>query len=298
MQKEVSCLELRHLRYFIAVAEELHFGRAANRLNMAQPPLSQQIRQLEDELSVPLFYRTKHHVQLTDAGRAFLEHAYQILEQVRTASDTARRVHRGETGQLHIGFTGTVMYDIFPQILHSYRAKYPFVNVMLHQLSTMEQVKALEDKKIHIGVLCTPVENTSLQFRVIHQQPFVVALPIAHPLASGNSPCNVSELAKELFIMTPRKTGHSYYDLFISICYQAGFSPQVTMEAGELQTVISLVAAGVGVALVPFSVKRLHIEGVVYREIEETGLTVETSIAWREDETSPVVHSFLTLTET
>lgn len=290
-------MELRHLRYFVTVAEELHFGRAATRLNMAQPPLSQQIRQLENELGVPLFYRTKHRVQVTDAGRAFLDHAYQILEQVKIASDTARRVDRGETGQLHIGFTGTVMYDIFPQILQSYRAKFPSVHVVLHQLSTMDQVKALEEKKIQIGVLVTPVESTSLHFQVIHRQPFVIALPATHPLAFIDSPCNVSELAKELFIMTPRKTGPSYYDLFISICYQAGFSPQVTLEAGELQTVVSLVAAGVGVALVPYSAKKLQINGVVYREIEETGLTVETSMAWNHDEKSPVVHSFLTLME-
>lgn len=290
-------MELRHLKYFVTVAEELHFSKAATRLNIAQPPLSQQIRKLEEELGVSLFYRTKHKVQLTDAGKAFLGHAYQILNQVEVACDTARRADRGETGQLVIGFTGTVMYDIFPKILQNYRTRYPFVNVIPHQLATTDQVQALMNKKIHVGALCTPVESTSLEIKVVHHQPFILALPETHPLASTNAPCHVYKLAEESFIMTPRKVGSGYYDRIINICYRAGFSPNVTQEAHELQTVISLVAAGMGVALVPSSTKNIHIKGVVFKEITETDVTVETAFVCRRDESSHVVASFLTMVE-
>lgn len=290
-------MELRHVRYFIAVAEELNFNRAAERLNIAQPPLSQQIRKLEEELDILLFYRTKQKVQLTDGGKTFLKHAYQILREVDISIKNARRASHGQTGQLSIGFTGTLTYDIFPRILKSFREKYPSVNVIPRQLTTTDQVKALEDKKIDVGIVCTPIESTVLDFKAVHQQPFIAVLPATHPLASSTTPCDVGDLAKESFIMTPRKSGPGYYDRFINICYESGFSPNITQEAHELQNLISLVASGMGVALVPSSMKNLQIKGALYKEIINNNCSVETTFVCRKDTNSQVVNSFFHIVE-
>ncbi|AJQ25419.1 LysR family transcriptional regulator [Pelosinus fermentans] len=288
-------MELRHLRYFVAVAEELHFTRAAERLNMAQPPLSQQIRQLESELGVQLFQRTKRQVELTAAGKNFLKNVYKILIDLDKTCDSALRAQKGEIGNIIVGFTGTATYDILPKLLQPYRSKFPSVDISVLQLSTTDQIQSLLNGEINIGILCAPIKNSQLNFEVIHQEPFIIAMPRNHPLASKSGPIEVQEFSKELFIMIPRNSGQIYYDTIINICHNAGFSPNITQEVHELHTSISLVAAGMGVALVPDSIQNLRVRGITYRQLKNSVSTLKTALAWRNDETSPLVHTFIAL---
>jgi DNA-binding transcriptional LysR family regulator len=288
-------MELRHLRYFVAVAEELHFSRAADRLNIAQPPLSQQIHQLEKELGVQLFFRTKRKVELTAAGKVFLENAYKILTSIEKACKTAQQAYKGEIGKIAVGFTGTAIFDILPKLMQYYRMRCPFVDLTVHQLNTENQIQSLLKKEINIGILCAPVINTDLEFEVIHQDPFIVALPENHPLALETNSIEVQKLSSELFIMTPRKAGQIYYDIIINICHHAGFSPKIVQEVHELHTALSLVSAGMGITLVPYSIQDFHINGIVYRQLKDPISPLETALAWRKDERSSIVHNFLNL---
>ncbi|SFK31408.1 DNA-binding transcriptional regulator, LysR family [Halobacillus dabanensis] len=286
-------MELRHLKYFIIVAEKLHFGKAAAQLKMAQPPLSQQIKKLESELDVLLFFRTKRQVELTEAGEVFLERAYQILNNVEAASEEARRVHRGEVGDLILGFTGTAAFDGLSHILEIFREKFPNVNVILRQLPSAEQVKALHEGEIHLGLLVPPVESKWLNLEMFREVPFIVALPKTHHLVKQGAPIEVSDLVNESFIMTPRNIGSSYYDSIISLCYHAGFSPKICQEAHELQTIVALVSSGVGVALVPKPMQFFKTDGIVYFELKKSFTTVKTALAWHKDNNSPIVQPFL-----
>ncbi len=285
-------MELRHLRYFVVVAEELHFGRAAARLHIAQPPLSQQIHQLEAELGVPLFQRTTRRVTLTDAGRLFLEDARRILAQVEQAKQSARRAQRGELGRLVVGFVGSAASDVLPILLRAYRDRYAEVEVVLREMDTAEGLAALEAGTIQAGILRPPIDDPSLACEVIRREPFVVALPKQHPLAQ-RAPIALPDLAGEPFILFPRRWGSGLYDNVISHCHQAGFSPRVVQEATEMSTIVGLVAAGIGISLVPASVALLRTAGVVYRALGESGLMAEMAVVWRRDEQSPVLDAFL-----
>lgn len=287
-------MEVRHLRYFIAVAEELHFTRAADRLHMAQPPLSQQIHQLESELGVQLFHRTKRQVALTAAGKIFLKQVYKILIDIEKTCESARRAQRGEIGNIIVGFTGTATYDILPNLLQPYRSTFPFVDISVLQLSTTDQIQSLLNEEINIGILCAPIQNSQLNFEVIHQESFIIAMPRNHPLATKSDPIEIEEFSKELYIMIPRKSGQTYYDSIINICHTAGFSPNITQEVHELHTSISLVAAGMGVAIVPSSIQNLRVKGIIYRQLASVS-ALKTALAWRNDETSPLVHAFIRL---
>ncbi|MEJ9210203.1 LysR family transcriptional regulator, partial [Bacillus smithii] len=208
-------MELRHLKYFVTVAEELHFGKAAARLNMAQPPLSSQIRQLEEEIGVPLFHRTKRKVELTKEGQVFLEKVYLILKNLEDAIETVRMVNRGEIGEISIGFISSASYDILPAIIHHYRKKYPNIHIDLQQLTTEEQVKALHEGCIDVGILCHPIENDNIHFEVIRQEPMMIALPKDHPLAHETSSVNLKDLSNDPFIVTGRKANRRHYDILM-----------------------------------------------------------------------------------
>lgn len=292
-------MELRHLKYFVAVAEELHFGKAAARLKMAQPPLSQQIRQLEEEIGVPLFHRTKRKVELTKEGEVFLEKVYQIFRDLVDAIETVKMVNRGEMGTIAIGFIASAAYDILPAILQHYRKSYPHVHIHLQQLTTAEQVKALDDGHIDVGILCYPDKRENIylgiDLEVVREERMVIALPKEHPLAGATSSIDLVELANDPFIITGRKANQSHYDIVMHCCYQAGFSPKVIQETQELHTVISLVSSGMGVALVPASFKQLFKKNVTYREIRNNPLTTTTFLAWKSDNRSPIVRAFLEL---
>lgn len=285
-------MELRHLFYFVAVAEELHFGRAAQRLHMAQPPLSQQIRSLEDELGVQLFQRTKRHVELTEAGQAFLSEARLTLAQAEHAIEVARRAGRGETGRLAVGFVGTTTYEVLPIIIRAFQQSYPDVELILHELTTAQQVQALHDKHIHIGLLRPPINDDMLAFETIHREPIGLVLPESHPLAQQTPLASVAALAQERFIMFPRHLGIGLYDQVISLCQDAGFSPQVRQEAVQMQTILALVAAGLGIALVPASARHLRNNGIVYRPLEDVHVYTELAMAWRKKDISPVAQAF------
>lgn len=286
-------MELRHLRYFIAVAEELHFSKAAERLHIAQPPLSQQIQQLEAQLGVELFHRkTKRQVQLSEAGQVFLQEAYQLLAQLQKAIELTQKIGRGEKGQLRIGFTGLVTYNLLPVILRQFREQFPEVELMLQELTTTEQERALQDSRIHVGFAHPPLEDNTLNQKCIQQEALIVALAETHPLAEREK-ISVRSLINENFIVFPRHLGSGLYDQIVSLCQQGNFSPKVTQEAIQMQTIIGLVSAEMGIAIVPSSLQNFQRAGVVYRNFEEKTPLVETAIVWREEDMTPVLKEFL-----
>ncbi len=283
---------MRHLRYFIAVAEELHFGRAAERLHIAQPPLSQQIKQLEAELGFQLFHRTKRTVQLTEAGHIFLEQSRQILQQLDQAIQSGLQASRGEVGQLAIGFVSSASYSVLPPILREFRQSFPNVDLSLRELTTDQQVKWLREKRLDVGFLRPPVEDDSLTLTTVLQEPLVVALAEAHPFAADET-VSLRSLQSEPFILFPRPLAPGLYDQIISFCQQANFSPKVAQQAIQMQTIISLVAADIGIALVPLSIQNLQRTGVVYRALAEPTPQVAIAIGWRTDTQTPTLQRFL-----
>jgi DNA-binding transcriptional LysR family regulator len=242
-------MELRHLRYFVTLAEELHFGRAAERLHIAQPPLSQQIRQLETELGFQLFHRTKRTVQLTEAGQVFLAQVQGIFRQLEQAIQVGRQTSRGEMGQLVIGFVSSAAYNVLPNILRTFRTRVPGVSLELHELTTNEQSQWLREGRIDVGFLRPPVEEDLFNFEIIFEEALVVALPEAHSLANQSS-VSLRSLSNDPFILFPRTLAPGLYDQIISLCQQADFSPILAQEAIQMQTIVSLVAAQMGVAIV------------------------------------------------
>ncbi|HZU00800.1 MAG TPA: LysR family transcriptional regulator [Ktedonobacteraceae bacterium] len=287
-------MELRHLRYFVAVAEELHFGKAATRLAIVQPSLSQQIRQLEDELGFPLFQRTKRSVELTEAGKVFLSAARSILAQVHEAKRAAQRAYRGEEGRLVVGYISSSTYDLLPLMLRVYRERFPHVEVVLRELTTYEQVRALEEEYIQVGLLRLPINVPLLDIEIVRQEPIVCVLPEEHPLAARER-IAVPLLAQEPFVLQSRHRGAGYYVELMKLCLNSGFSPNVIQEVTELHAIVGLVAAGIGVSLVPLSAQNIRSQGVVYRELEGTAPMTEMAVAWRRDAHSAIVQNFLTV---
>jgi DNA-binding transcriptional LysR family regulator len=285
-------MELRHLRYFIAVAEELHFGRAAERLFMAQPPLSQQIRQLEREMGVTLFKRNNRRVQLTPAGEVFLEEARGILAMVDSAVGKARRAAGGETGWLGIGFVSSVAYDILPTILRQFRERYPEVELVLLEIPGVEQWEALRENRIHVGFIHIPTEEPGIVTERVAVNTVMVALPISHPLAKRDA-IEMYELANEPFILCPQQPGAAFARFVIHQCQLAGFEPRIVQKTGEMPTAVSLVDAGIGIAIVPASVHNLRRDGVVYRPIVNPIPTIELAMGYRAADQSPVLRNFI-----
>jgi DNA-binding transcriptional LysR family regulator len=285
-------MELRHLRYFVVVAEELNITRAAKLLQMAQPPLSQQIHQLEAELGVTLFHRSKRRIALTDAGQVFLEEARRTLVQAEHARRMAQRAQRSEIGRLVMGFVSEATYDLLPALLQAYRARFPQVEVVLHEMTTTQQAQALRKGGIDLGLLRPPIAEAGLSLRLIRQEPFVSVLP-AHARLAGEERLPLLALAEEPFILFPRAISPGIYDQVIGLCNQAGFSPQIVQEATELHTILGLVAVGIGVSLLPASVRLLRSQGVLYRALDQTATRARTALAWRQDARSSVVAAFL-----
>jgi DNA-binding transcriptional LysR family regulator len=276
----------------VTLAEELHFGRAAERLHIAQPPLSQQIQQLETELGFQLFHRTKRTVQLTEAGQIFLGEVQQILRQLEQAVQAGRQASRGLRGQVVIGFVSSAAYNVLPTILRTFRTCIPDVNLELHELTTDQQLQWLRDGRIDVGFLRPPVEEDTFCWEIIFHESLVVALPEVHPLANQSS-VSLSSLKNELFILFPRPLAPGLYDSIISFCQQANFSPTVAQEAIQMQTIVSLVAAEMGVAIVPESLQHLQRTGVVYKPMQELTPKVTLAMIWRRENTSATVQRFL-----
>jgi DNA-binding transcriptional LysR family regulator len=285
-------MELRHLRYFIAVAEELHFGRAAERLHMAQPPLSQQIMALEEEIGTPLFLRTKRHVELTAAGDSFLTEARKILAQTDHAIHTARRAGRGESGRLIVGFVNSAVFGESLAIFRLMHRRYPDISLVLQDLTSEEQVEAMKAHQIDVGLIRPPVPDAeSLSIRVAWREPVWIALPHGHRLAKQKI-IPMRELANESFLMIPRHLAPGFYDQLIGLCARSGFTPKVGQEAHSMQIIVSLISAGLGISLVPASMENFQRKGVVYRPIKPA-TTTDLAVMWRPDDPSPALRSFL-----
>jgi len=285
-------MELRHLRYFVAVAEELHFGRAAEQLHMTQQPLSQQIRQLEDELGVLLFDRTKRRVQLTEPGKAFLVEARQILLKAAQAVEIVRQVAQGQSGRLKVGFSGFATYSVLPKALRIFRERFPRVELELEEMTTTAQVQALQEQQIHVGLMIPPIPDATLSLEPILREPLVVILPETHPLATQPE-LRLPMLANESFILVSRHLEPGYYDQCISLFQQAGFTPKVVQKASQKQTILGLVSAHLGVSLAPASIRNIHRTGVVYITLNTLNAEVELVAVWRQDELLPVLRTFL-----
>jgi DNA-binding transcriptional LysR family regulator len=288
-------MELRHLRYFVTVAEELHFGRAAERLGIAQPPLSQQIKALEQQIGVLLLSRTKRRVELTAAGTVFAREARKVLAGADRAINVAQGAARGEIGQLDVGFVSGAVYGKVPSIFRLMRARYPEISLVLRDLSTEEQMEAIQAHRLDIGLMRPPVimrQSQSLATRVISREPLVVVLPRTHRLA-GRRKISLEALAGEPFLQVPRHVAPGFYDQFIRLCAGAGFFPQIVQEARTTQTVVSLVAVGMGVSIVPGSLRELQRSGVVYRTMKGAAFTTELVAVWRPDDENPALQRFL-----
>lgn len=284
-------MELRHLRYFVAVAEELNFSRAAERLFMAQPPLSQQIRQLETEIGVALFNRTNRKVDLTPAGKVFLEESRRILSGADVAVKKAQRVARGEAGWFGVGFVSSAAYDVMPVILRRFRETYPSVELALQEIPSAEQWDALREMRIDVGFVHLPEVEPDITSETLSVNSVMVALPAAHSLAS-NERIGIAELENEPFVLTPDQPGAAFAEYVVRLCRTAGFEPRVVQKTGEMPTAISLVDAGIGVAVVPASVQNLRRDGVVYRPISPSS-SIPLAIGYRVDDSSPVLGRFL-----
>ncbi len=285
-------MELRHLRYFVAVAEECHFGRAAQRLHIAQPPLSQQIKSLEKELGVQLLTRSTRRVELTPAGERYLERARSILAVVDAARDEAQLIRDGRMGRVAIGFTGSATYELLPRLSRLLRAELPGLELDLRgELLTPSQVSGLVDGTLDIGFLRPPVQAPEVEVHPLRSEPLVVVLPETHTLA-GQAQVTLSDLAEEPFITYPSQHRSVVHDTVLDACQAAGFTPRAT-EVAETSTLVSFVAAGLGVALVPESVQHLRITGAAYRPLAGDSPRVELAVATRGAEPSPAVRQVL-----
>jgi DNA-binding transcriptional LysR family regulator len=278
---ETMNFELRHLRYFVAVAEELHFGRAAQRLHISQPPLSMQIRSLEDALGVQLFHRTQRRVALTQAGEAFLREARQILERAAGSVIAAQRASRGEVGQLALGFVSHANYHVLPPLLREFRARAPDVRLQLREATSDRLLEDLPEGRVDAAFVLPPLENPQLDHLVAWREPLVAALPARHPLAKRRGPLALAQLAEAPFILFPRRLAPQLHDDIVACCRAAGFSPRVEQEAVQMQTIVSLVSAEIGVALIPASIENLGRTGVVYRRLAQASPQTEVLLAWR-----------------
>lgn len=284
-------MELRNIRAFVAAADTLHFGEAAQRLHLTQPALSRQIQKLEAELEVELFDRTGHGVTLTEAGQAFLEEAEHVLEQVERSVERARQIGRGEAGSLRIGFVSSVTFNLIPEMLRHFQVQAPEVHLELRELGTAQQVSAIRTDTLDVGLARPPLfRDEGLSSRPVRKEPIVAVLPAGHRLAEKPE-LDASELAAERFVMSPRHMGPGLFDRVVAICQRAGFSPNVIQEAVLVPTIVALVAGGLGVSLVPASVEPLGTPNVVYRPLRDTQAATELIVIWKTGNTNPTLET-------
>lgn len=280
-------MDLRHLRYFVAVAEERHFRRAAERLHMAQPPLSQAIRRLENEVGAQLLHRTTRRVDLTDAGRGYLARARAILAQVDNAADEARRISAGTLGHLAIGCTGSATYSLLPALSRHLAAELPGIHFTFRgDMLVPDQVEALRTHAIDIAILRPPVADQSLTVQLLRREPLMVAVPSDHPLAAQPE-VRAATLGSEDLIVHAADRRSLMYDVTMRLLHDAGVRPRIRHEVGETSTLITLVAGGLGVAIVPEPVSALALDGVVYRRLVRPVSHVELAVAHRTDHAPP-----------
>ncbi|CAH0443957.1 HTH-type transcriptional regulator TdfR [Ralstonia syzygii subsp. syzygii] len=300
-------MDLRQLRYFVTVAEELHFGRAAARLAMTQPPLSQQIRALEEELGVTLFQRTQRSVALTPVGARWLVEVRRVLAEAAALPALAQRLARGEVGSLSLAFVSTADYGILPAMLRHFRDARPDVQVQLREATSDVQIEALLADEIDAGVVIAHHIGSvpgELEYRPLAREGLVLAAPTARAAQWGarpGRPIALADVAAEPLIIFPRRSAPALYDIITS--YHAAHggaqeaSTRIAQEAIQMQTIVSLVSAEMGVALVPASLCNLQRTGVVYLELAEPSPAIETGLVWRRDAVSPVLPWFVASAE-
>ncbi|KAA9001865.1 LysR family transcriptional regulator [Affinibrenneria salicis] len=272
-------IELRHLRYFIAVAEELHFGRAAERLRISQPPLSQQIHILEEQIGARLFERNNRNVRLTPAGAMFLKEAWAIIAQVNQAADRAARIQRGEVGELTIGFTSSAPFiKVVSRSLLTFRQRYPEVHIRMLEINTKQQIEPLLDGRLDIGIMRNNRLPEALTHQLLLHEPLVAVVHGDHPLAaSPGDTVSILQLAQEPFVFFARDGGTGLYDDIMALMQRYDIRPYITQEVGEAMTIVGLVSAGLGVSILPASFRRIRVDGVKYLHLNEEDAITE---AW------------------
>jgi DNA-binding transcriptional LysR family regulator len=291
-------IDLRQLRYFVAVAEENHFGRAAVRLHMTQPPLSQTIQSLEAELGTPLFARTRRSVALTAAGAALLPEARRILQQAGALPELAKRAASGESGLLSLAFVSTADYSVLPPLLREFRERFPQVQIDLREATTDVQLEDLAQGRIDAGLLIPPLPDkvkSALGYLTVLSEPLILAAPKGLNGLRGKSSVPLKAVADAPLIIFPRRIAPAFHDAILSCFHDAGLTPRIGQEAIQMQTIVSLVSAGMGIALVPQSVSNLKRPGVEYKPLANKTPSIETGFAWRRDSESPVLRAFLEL---
>lgn len=280
-------LELRQLRYFVAVAEELNFTRAAEQLHISQPPLSAQIARLEAELEVKLFERTSRKVSLTDAGAVFLHDVHIILGRLGEATERVRHVHAGVAGRIEIGLSGSHFLGPLPRHIRAMEATHPDIQVVLNELAPNEQIDALREGRIDLSVSRQSVDDELLCSRMLWPDPLLVALPAEHPLLAHDS-LTLKQLAKERFIMLRRETS-KFADQVFMACATYGFQPDVVHSVAEVPAQLSLVGAGLGIALIPTTTRYYQPDGLEFRPLDEPGLVAHVHAIMRKDRRKTVV---------
>jgi len=288
-------LELRQLRYFVTVAEELHFGHAATRLHMTQPPLSQAIQALEVQLGAALFLRNRRGVALTPAGAALLPEARRLLADAAGLSELVQRAASGASGRLVLSFVTSADYSVLPPFLRAYRAAFPAVEIVLQEATSDVQLDDLLHARIDCGLLIPPLPEKAraeLDYMKVLDEPLILAAPAG---LTGAGPVRLQDLPALPLIIFPRKISPALHDAILACFAAAGVTPVIGQEAIQMQTIVGLVSAGMGFALVPQSVSNLMRPGVEYRSLAVPTPLVETGLAWRRDNASPVLHGFLDL---
>jgi DNA-binding transcriptional LysR family regulator len=291
-------MEFRHLRYFLVLAEELHFGRAARRLAISQPPLSLNIQQLEASVGAQLFVRSSRAVQLTAAGQAFVPAARALLAQAADAASLAKDVGQGVAGSLAIGFAGSMLFSGLPAIVERFQAEHPRLRLQLRELSSSEQLQALAQDRLDLGfVHTTRVPPELSQIKVV-SQPLLVCLPAAHPLAEAfaNTPAPglaLAQLRGEPFAVVSRAVSPDYHEHILALCADAGFYPELRHELRHWLSVVSLVAQGMGVALVPSALEKSAMAGAVFVPLLDAGLPYETHCLWKTSRNSAALAAFV-----
>jgi DNA-binding transcriptional LysR family regulator len=287
-------MELRHIRYFLAVAEERHFTRAAAKVGIGQPPLSQQIKDLEGEVGAALFRRLAHGAELTEAGKAFLARVKEMPLMAEKATMAARRAARGELGSLRVGFTSTATFNVVvPSAIRSFRRAYPEISLTLEEANTTRLVTGLREGTLDAVFLRPDMLDTGeLQLRRFSDEPMVVALPKRHS-AAGLKEIDLATLKDDPFLLFPREVSPTVYDTIIDTCRTAGFEPIIGQVAPHFTSIVNLVAAELGVSIVPASMMQVRVTAVVYRRIAGQSPTTQLALAYRRGETSPVVRNFI-----
>ena len=284
-------MEFRQLQLFVAVAEELHFGRAATRVRMAQPPFSQQIRKLETELGVELLIRTSRRVALTPAGVQLLEQARALFAKRAEAIASVQHVAKGEAGRLRVGFGASSAFGVLPDIIRRFRIKHPLVVLRLDDRESLDIGAALSHGDLDIAILRAPFQYEGIDTEPLFQERFVLALPEEHPLARKKR-IAMTALVGESFILFPRPVAPGLHDTITSICIQAGFSPRIVHEASSWPSVISLVKAGLGITIAPSSAQSILPDGVVFKALPEMAARAELVLAYPRRALSPAAVHF------